>query len=207
MTAKEFREVTLFMALDWDKKIAIDIFGENLGERFWKRWYNAYKAVTPRYCGADYATAQLFWGFCESELRTLINYVKGYYSIKYMKDSNEEKEFNALLERYKGRQIDCTPENLLIVMRYLNSQNWGSWDLPSMSQGYKASQYDYGRGEIATTIVLDEGVKDYMGRMVKRLQYGASRGHLSKYENIRHLVSMLNLYGSKTGTEMKAGNK
>lgn len=207
MTAKELRKVTMFMAFDWDKKIAIDIFGKNLGERFWKIWYNAYKSVTPRYCGADYATVQLFWGFYESELRTLINYVKGYYSKKYMENNDIEKEFNALLEKYKGRKIDCTPENLLIVMRYLNSQNWGSWDLPPMSQGYKASQYDDGRGEIATTIVLDEGVKDYTGKIVKRLQYGASRGHLSKYENIIHLVNMLNLYGPKTDAKTEAGNK
>lgn len=123
-----------------------------------------------------------------------------------MKDSDKEKEFNALLEKYKGRKIDCTPENLLIVMQYLNSQNWGSWDLPPMSQGYNASQYNCGRGEIATTIVLDEGVRDYTGKTVKKLQYGAPRGYLTKYESIRNLVNMLNLYGPKTGAETKADN-
>lgn len=207
MTAKEFKNVVEFMSSKWNEKRAAEIFGEGLGRHFWKKWRDACEEVAPRYCGADYATMQLFCNFSQPSLQKLIDYVEDYYSKKYMKDSDKKKEFNALLEKYKGSKIDCTPENLLIVMQYLNSQNWGSWDLPPMSQGYNASQYNCGRGEIATTIVLDEGVKDYTGKTVKKLQFGAPRGYLSKYESIRNLVNMLNLYGPKTDAGTEAGNK
>ena len=38
MEAKKFRNVILFMANRWDKRTAIEIFGEDMGIHFWSKW-------------------------------------------------------------------------------------------------------------------------------------------------------------------------
>ena len=69
-----------------------------------------------------------------------------------------------------------------IVLRYLNTINWGGWELPKMTIGYICNQYDC-EGKIATTMKLDESIKLYeddneTGYM---FQVGAPVGHLTKY--------------------------
>ena len=49
--------------------------------------------------------------------------------------------------------IPATVENIKIVLTHLNEQNWGAWDLPRLSIGYSAHQYDCD-GKIASTIKL-----------------------------------------------------
>ena len=79
--------------------------------------------------------------------------------------------------------IEATAANLYIIMRYLNTINLGLWRLPRLSQGYRANQYSC-NGKNATTITLDEGIKNDEGRIFKKFQYGAPSGHLTSYTNI-----------------------
>lgn len=77
-----------------------------------------------------------------------------------------------------GNSVESTLPNIKVLLRKLNMQNWGSWELPAMSVGYSCHQYDCD-GKIATTIKLDQPVEGYT-----KLQYGAPRGHLTGYTNI-----------------------
>lgn len=76
--------------------------------------------------------------------------------------------------------IPVTIDNLRVVMAFLNSQNWGSWELPKMSIGYSANQYDCD-GHQVTTITLDEAI-ECDGEMISKFKFGnAGRGHLEGY--------------------------
>ena len=107
---------------------------------------------------------------------------------KEERDYNESAvEYAELQEKYKGRPIDCTPKNLLIIMKYLNARNWGSWELPMLTQGYTALQHDCG-GKQATTIKLDKGIEVQEGcrkKTYRRFKYGAPTGYLITYMNIQ----------------------
>lgn len=74
--------------------------------------------------------------------------------------------------------VDSTLENIAVLLRYLNTHNWGGWQLPPMTIGYQCNQYDC-NGRVATTIILDKPVYGYT-----RLQFGAPRGHLGAYTAI-----------------------
>lgn len=82
----------------------------------------------------------------------------------------------------KGLPIEVNLANLRIVLAYLNTQNWGSWELPQMSIGYRCNQYACD-GKIATTIILDSPI-DYYGAPQTKFVYGAPRGHLSNYHRL-----------------------
>lgn len=77
---------------------------------------------------------------------------------------------------------ESTLENIAILLRYLNSTNWGVWQLPTMTIGYACHQYDCD-GKRASTIKLDEPVEGYT-----KLQYGAPRGHLTAYTNVERAI-------------------
>ena len=77
-----------------------------------------------------------------------------------------------------GEAIVTNLENIEKVLRYLNSINWGHWDLPKMTIGYRCNQYDCG-GKTATAIILDEPVGGSM-----RYVFGAPVGHLDGYTKI-----------------------
>lgn len=97
-----------------------------------------------------------------------------------------KREYEELLAKSNG-VIPTTYENVCIVLRYLNTQNWGSWTLPKMSIGYACHQYDCD-GRIATTMTLDREIvisHDYDRRYVDKLVIGAPGGHLTKYHNVR----------------------
>jgi len=82
--------------------------------------------------------------------------------------------------------IPTTIENLAIVMRYLRTVNWGMWQLPEMSIGYSAHQYDCD-GITAVTITLDESINDddHGLNNINAFVCGAPRGHLLRYHKIR----------------------
>lgn len=81
MKAKEFKKVILFMANRWDKKTAIEIFGEVMGMHFWGKWIAAYgDELTPSYRGPDYATMRLFYEFDENYLQELLDYIEANYN-------------------------------------------------------------------------------------------------------------------------------
>ena len=88
-----------------------------------------------------------------------------------------QAEYKALLA--KSEVIETTPENIGIVLRYLNDRNWGSWTLPKMSIGYSCHQYDCD-GKQATTMTLDRPI-EVDGEMVDKFKTGAPVRHLIKY--------------------------
>lgn len=96
-----------------------------------------------------------------------------------------KRDYMAMLEKYEDKVIDTTPENLTILMRYLQTVNWGMWKLPKMSQGYTANQYNCD-GKIAVTIILDQGIESD-GKIIRKMQYGAPNGHLSEYAKVGRL--------------------
>ena len=91
-------------------------------------------------------------------------------------DSADQAKIKELLEL---DVIPSTAENIRLVMKYLNQQNWGSWTLPKMEIGYKAHQYDC-EGQVAVTFQLDRPVEGET-----KLSFNAPRGHLRKYQDIR----------------------
>lgn len=96
---------------------------------------------------------------------------------KYLRISEDyEKAF-------VGKEVvESTLGNIAILLRFLNTMNWGAWELPAMTVGYSCHQYDCD-GKIAVTIQLDEPVNGYT-----KLSYGAPRGHLTAYTNIDRAI-------------------
>ena len=84
---------------------------------------------------------------------------------------------------FAGDVTETNIENIGILLRYLNTKNWGLWRLPAMTIGYQCNQYDCD-GRTATTIKLDTPIL-YDGKMVSMFVYGNPRGHLEKYTQIR----------------------
>lgn len=83
---------------------------------------------------------------------------------------------------FSGDVTETNAKTVYALLRYLNTQNWGLWRLPTMTIGYQCNQYDCD-GKMATTIKLDEPIM-VAGEMGTMFQYGAPRGHLTKYERI-----------------------
>jgi len=81
-----------------------------------------------------------------------------------------------------GATVESTPHNIYVLLSYLNTQNWGMWNLPKMTIGYKCNQYDCD-GKQATTIILDKPIL-YKGEMLSHFQVGAPRGHLTQYARL-----------------------
>lgn len=75
-----------------------------------------------------------------------------------------------------------TPHNIYLLLSFLNTQNWGMWELPKMTIAYTCNQYDCD-GKQATTIILDKPIL-YKGEMLSRFQVGAPRGHLTQYARL-----------------------
>jgi len=83
---------------------------------------------------------------------------------------------------FAGEVTETNADSVYVLLRKLNSENWGGWELPKMTIGYTCNQYDCD-GKTATTIKLDSPiiVSDEEGTM---FQYGAPVGHLRKYRRI-----------------------
>lgn len=81
-----------------------------------------------------------------------------------------------------GYIIETNPKNIAIVLAYLNEVNWGGWELPTMTIGYRCNQYDC-NGKTATTMILDTPI-DYHGEMCDKFVFGAPAGHLKNYRRI-----------------------
>lgn len=98
------------------------------------------------------------------------------------KAKQRKADYEALLERSENGVIETTYENIGIVLRYLNTINWGGWDLPKMTIGYSCNQYDCD-GKTATTMKLDKAIKLYEDEdeTESMFQVGAPFGHLTKH--------------------------
>ena len=92
-----------------------------------------------------------------------------------------EADFRVLENEIKeGKVFDANLENIRRILLYLNSMNWGVWQLPKMTCGYRAHQYDCD-GHQASTITLDKPI-DYYGEKVSKFKVGGGRLHLTKYK-------------------------
>lgn len=92
-----------------------------------------------------------------------------------------EEEYRAVFGD-GSKATESTLENIAVLLRYLNTMNWGGWHLPTMTVGYACHQYDCD-GKTATTITLDEPVEGYT-----KLQYGAPHGHLTGYTHVDRAI-------------------
>lgn len=101
---------------------------------------------------------------------------------KQKKEEREALRQAKLNELLSMSVIPVTTENLSLIINHLNTKNWGSWDLPKMSIGYAAHQYDCD-GLQVTTITLDNPIK-YGDRMVRKFKSGHRSGYLLNYELI-----------------------
>ncbi len=105
------------------------------------------------------------------------------HAVAMEREAERKAERKAEYERlFSGEVTEANEETVGALLRYLNTKNWGGWDLPKMTIGYACHQYDCD-GKIATTIKLDKPimVADELGTM---FQVGAPHGHLSKYRRI-----------------------
>ena len=92
-----------------------------------------------------------------------------------------EADFRVLENEIKeGKVFDANLENIRRILLYLNSMNWGVWQLPKMTCGYSAHQYDCD-GHQASTITLDKPI-DYYGEKLSKSNVGGGRLHLTKYK-------------------------
>lgn len=102
-------------------------------------------------------------------------------SAKLEMEKQIEEEYQKLLDTYDV--IPSTAENIKTVLSFLNTKNWGSWDLPKMEIGYSCHQYDC-EGYIVSTMVLDRPI-EYRNGEHARFKHGFHpRGHLDKYIGI-----------------------
>lgn len=91
--------------------------------------------------------------------------------------------YNELLATSHEGIIEATYENISIVLAFLNTCSWGSWNLPKMTIGGSFNQYDCD-GKLATTLTLNRAI-DVDGEMVSKFVFGAPLGHLNKYYTCR----------------------
>lgn len=103
---------------------------------------------------------------------------------KFRREAEIAASITAEFEKLKaeGSPIQTTPENIGVVLRYLNTMNWGAWELPAMSVSYSANQYDCD-GNLAATMTLDEPII-IDGEEVSRFVVGAPFGHLNNYRRV-----------------------
>lgn len=150
-----------------------------------------------------------FLAYCIEDERTYDEFSKDVQLIKQkqreyraemrLQNANAEKvavanAYNAMLANYgmsianidKSIKIDATRDNLYTLMRYLRTIPLSQWQLPTLSQGYAANQYDC-EGKVAVTITLNQGILSDDLKIIKKLQYGAPMGHLTNYTNIGRL--------------------
>ena len=78
--------------------------------------------------------------------------------------------------------IPATFDNIKIVIKELNKQNWGGWILPQLSISYTANQHDID-GLQVTTMAFDQAVETRNSEKSKKFKTG-SRFGLPAYTNI-----------------------
>lgn len=89
---------------------------------------------------------------------------------------------------FSNGKVEANEKNICILLRYLNTMNWGSWpQLPLMTIGYRVAQHDCG-GHTCTTIDLDSPVEFKDGEYSRPLGVGSKfvigicpSGYLTKY--------------------------
>lgn len=98
-------------------------------------------------------------------------------------DRKHKAAAKILNQRLESGVLESNAENIYLLLTYLNTQNWGGWELPKMTIGYTCNQYDCD-GKTATTIKLNEPI-EYNDKLVSKFEVGAPHGHLMQYVKIR----------------------
>lgn len=138
---------------------------------------------------------RLFWEKCiskekfdELQAKFLYSQTVEFKELKAKRKAEKAKERLQEIENEYNDMISATDvipstiENIRILLKYLNTKNWGGWDLPKMTIGYSCNQYDCD-GKIASTIKLDEPI-DYYGEKETKFVVGAPSGHLTHYKRL-----------------------
>lgn len=101
---------------------------------------------------------------------------------RMQREKKEEDDYKSLLAL---PVIPATVKNIRILLRYLNTCNWGTWELPELSVGYICLQYDCD-GKQATTIQLDSPISDSDECVENETMFvvGNPRGHLTQYRRL-----------------------
>lgn len=105
------------------------------------------------------------------------------YTRKEAQDKAAKETYDALLSKHPV--IPSTVENIRIVLAYLNTVNWGVWELPEMTIGYRCNQYDC-NGKTATTMVLSEPISEESSNVKNewRFVFGNPHGYLTEYQKL-----------------------
>lgn len=90
------------------------------------------------------------------------------------------ERLKALLECSPNGVLKATEENIRVLARYLSATNYGLWNLPPMSVGYSANQYENG----CVTIKFDSPII-FEGQKETRLAFGAKANELKTYTHVR----------------------
>jgi hypothetical protein len=102
----------------------------------------------------------------------------------HMRNQEEAAEAECVLEALIANSedsiIEVTIDNIRVVARYLLTSNCGMWQLPKMSVGYTANQYDSG----AITMTFDRPI-DVQGDMENKFVFKARPNELSSYKHMR----------------------
>lgn len=183
------------IAFYWSKKVKLRVEREVL--RDGSVYLHLYELSGKQYPYAAALIGQFggvdgFWDRCLDELqfqKKFEQWQKDNSPEKIAERKRREAERIAAIEKARvvlfenlvaqGLPIPSTYENIGIVLRYLNTKNWGGWKLPAMSIGYRCNQYDCD-GRQASTMILDEPI-DVDGESVSRFVVGAPVGHLVNY--------------------------
>lgn len=72
MEAKDFTKVIMFMANQWSKEVAHQIYGKVMGDHFYNKWTGAGTS--------DLGTMRLFYSMSEEYLQQLIDAALKHYS-------------------------------------------------------------------------------------------------------------------------------
>lgn len=95
-------------------------------------------------------------------------------------NENARREYEKV---FSNEVTEANYENIRVLLHYLSTMNWGLWDLPQMTIGYSANQYDCG-GRIAVAIKLDEKIELPLGGKSDKFSFGNGRGYLNNYTRI-----------------------
>ena len=137
-----------------------------------------------------------FWAHCidkqemdERKARCEFHRTPEYIAMKNNKEK-ERKESERIVatnqfEALKARQypIPAPYENIGIVLRWLNTQNWDEWNLPELTISYSANQYDCD-GKSASTLILDTPIM-VDDKPIRKFEFGAPHGYLIHYLRCR----------------------
>lgn len=100
--------------------------------------------------------------------------------------ANEDRAaLQRLIDNSAGK-IAPTRENLEIIANALRHDNYGSWELPTMTIGYRASQYD---GNVIA-MIFDQKIEltfnDGSREITDRVVFGAGWCEMLKYTHLRY---------------------